>query len=248
MNVKNFLAILALGTLMFTSCKKDSGYETVNDACGNSYRVVSIDGQYWLEDNIRCNKYDTESEMAGSVIATADSETEEPYYTNYADTINWSNQPFAGKLSDDQKSKLGYLYNWAAAMGYKSAAEASSQTWVYVGSRQGVCPNGFRIPTANDFKILSDCYGADDKSGAVLKTRNGWYGVNTSHVSSVFAALPAGYADGKDSEQIGYDTHFISADAYKNDIITRTIVAEQTTFLPDTVGRVTAYSVRCIKK
>lgn len=83
--------------------------------------------------------------------------------------------------------EYGRLYTWAEA--------------------QGVCPEGWRLPTREDFETLvkvADGLKADgsldqNAAGAVLKSTSGWFKKGNGSDALGFKALPAGYmaADSK---------------------------------------------------
>ncbi len=157
----------------------------VVDACNNAYGLVSIGTQIWLKENMRCNKYDTESEAAGMILTTEPGED--------------SNYPFYIPTRSGDPVEYGYYYNMAAAM----------YGWNYEGSQQGICPNGFHVPYNAEMtaleKYLDDperkpipgpypypfMYTAGDHLKASSDDNPGWNGDNLSG----FSALPAGYID-----------------------------------------------------
>lgn len=66
-----------------------------------------------------------------------------------------------------------YLYNWYA-----------------VNDPRGLAPDGFHIPTDDEWTQLTELFGGGDIAGSKLKCTN-WDGTN----SSGFSALPSGYRD-----------------------------------------------------
>ena len=69
-----------------------------------------------------------------------------------------------------------YLYNWYA-----------------VNDARGLAPDGFHVPTDDEWSELTESLGGEDIAGNVLKTQE-WDGTN----SSGFSALPGGYRDSND--------------------------------------------------
>ena len=108
------------------------GCATVRDVDGNRYKTVKINGMQWMAENLRTNHY-----ADGSSIAKAESsskDTEQPlYYERFG-------QP-------DSVKKYGLLYNWYAAV--RSTASDTS------GMVQGVCPDGWHLPSESDWNMLS---------------------------------------------------------------------------------------------
>ncbi len=218
------------------------------DACGNVYNTVKIGEQVWLKENMRCNKYDTKSERAGVELSAYSSSisynTLDPYYTD----------PTTTTIPDylkDQSDKLGLLYNWTAAMGYQSEAEARSQTGAYSGTspRQGICPNGFHIPSKAEWETQMEVLGGWSVAAKHMKTSTGWrpYGDVKGDGDEGFAALPAGYGQGG-VWLVGENAYYWSSDAnsaeyafYRN-----ANYANDGLFYGD-YQKYNYYSVRCIK-
>lgn len=194
------ITITALTLLaVLSGCKKNEPVNsTVKDICGNSYKYVKIGEQYWMAKNLRCNKYDTESERAGATIPTSSS-LYEPYYKDASDWSKWETTEYSLNLTDEQVSMLGYLYSWAAAVGLGTAEQAMSQTSGFNGNRQGICPNGWHVPTTAEWDVLGVALGGvKDKDGfpnvgRKLKTSSGWYNNGNGTDDYSFAALPAGF-------------------------------------------------------
>ena len=95
--------------------------------------------------------------------------------------------------------RLGRLYSWAEA--------------------KSVCPDGWRLPTKEDFEALVAAMSEDaaqspsqSRAGAALKAKDGWFKKGNGSDALGFKALPAGYrgADGK-FDGIGGYAYFWSA-------------------------------------
>ncbi len=197
--------------------------DKVTDACGNTYPVVKIGEQYWMAENLKCNKYATKSEaynaswLTDNTISTSESSTYTPYYTDASDKSKWEYDDYAGNLTDAQVKKLGYLYNWAAAVG---VADGQKQTTAFSGNRQGICPNGWHVPSRAEWQTLQDYIEKTDgkgtgTAGKHLKTTSGWYNGDSYYKPGLdtygFAALPVGYAYGSSVSYVGYYTFFWTA-------------------------------------
>ena len=111
-------------------------------------------------------------------------------------------------LTPQQWSKMGLLYNWAAACGLseRDAENALGSDYERV---QGICPNGWHVPTRDEWRELGNYLDGNDgttEAGIKVKSETGWYyghdyvaGTNESG----FSALPAGYANGADVRYAG---------------------------------------------
>lgn len=220
MNMKIKSYILTF-TLFLCGCVVTANAQnnmTVTDCQGHTYPVVKIGDQYWMAENLQCTKYDTQSERAGATLSTSKESTYAPYYTDASDRSNWKSTKYSGNLSDEQVKKLGYLYNWAAAVGLATGEEAESQTSAFSGNRQGICPNGWHIPTKAEWDALdlAAIGGKKDESGdfpivKTLKTASGWYMHGNGTDDYSFAVLPAGGALGSTVYHVGYFARFWAA-------------------------------------
>lgn len=103
--------------------------------------VIRIGTQCWLQKNIGYNDLGGR-QILGSVTPTNNAEEEKYCYSN-----SYSNC-----------SSYGALYTWNEAMQYSTTEKA-----------QGVCPDGWHVPTAAEFTTLSTALGGDLASGGVLK-------------------------------------------------------------------------------
>ncbi|MCQ2350524.1 MAG: hypothetical protein MJ003_00940 [Paludibacteraceae bacterium] len=212
---------LAGALLVLSACKKDEpGSTPTSEKCKTSdYPQVTIGTQVWMAENYRCSKYDTQSEaynaswLTNNTIPTSESNTYTPYYTDASDKSKWKSSEYAGNLTDTQIKKLGYLYNWAAAVG---VADGQMQTTAFSGKRQGICPNGWHVPSRAEWQTLYDyIYSAQKLTsnavGKYLKTTSGWYQNGNGLDSYGFAALPAGDAYGSSVGGVGHHTFFWTA-------------------------------------
>lgn len=201
------IALVAMLLALCACQKNEPAADSVTDICGNTYKTVKIGNQIWMAENLACTKYDTESELAGGVIAEGDGKGSgyQPYYVDSRIKEKWTDGgKFAGNITDEQIKKLGLLYNWAAAMGYATAEEAWNKTGTYDGNRQGICPNGWHLPSQDEWDLLEttvrDICG-DEKTGFEarhLKSKTGWASKEgiTSDDALNFCALPAGESNG----------------------------------------------------
>ena len=172
-----FATISAKADGKSVGCLVMSNQSYVIDICGNAYTSVQIGTQVWMAQNMRCDKYDTKSERAGFYAE----------HINASDKNKWD-KPYSG-LSDQQINQLGYIYNWWSAVGCDNPEGYSSN------NRQGICPNGWHVPTDAEWKTLENFLGSST-AGKKLKTTTGWVSGNGTDSFS-FAALPAGYGYGE---------------------------------------------------
>ena len=96
------------------------------DIDGNVYETVQIDEQLWMAENLKVTHYNDGSEIP----------------TGYSD-LQWTellNGAFEIYNNDNENIEIyGNLYNWYA-----------------VDDERGICPEGFHIPTIDQWIILTD--------------------------------------------------------------------------------------------
>ena len=255
-----FLVAMTFVLLVLSGCKKsseptsannqnndtDPGQTsediTVTDACDNKYKFVTIGTQIWMAENMRCNKYDTESERAGATLSTPSSSTYTPYYVDVTNVIT----PYSGNLTSEQRSKLGYLYNWAAAVGLATESAANNQTSSFSGKRQGICPNGWHVPTDAEWSTLKNYVGSN--AGTKLKATSGWYSGGNGTDDYSFAALPAGYVYVSTVDDVGSYAYFWTATPNSSlGAYSRYLNYIYDSLYSDYYYKYVAQSVRCIK-
>ncbi len=116
---------------------------------------------------------------------------------NKSDDASWRNDR-DGAYDVYPDNCFGFFYNWYA-----------------VDNSKGLCPTGWRVPTADEFKSLRNAYGGIFKAGQALKVQGDvWWdntNVKTTNISG-FSAYPAGSIDFKHNyEYIGKRATFWSS-------------------------------------
>lgn len=235
---------------------------TVTDCQGNIYPVVKIGEQYWMAENLRCTQYDSKSECPGTTIHTvkevfefADSKSIKfqeakylPYYIASDDDIS----EYSKNLTEAQRKKLGLLYNWSATMGLCDN-KSNNQLLKSSEYRQGVCPNGWHIPTMVEWETLSKNLNGKKHTkgyhniGKKLKSKSGWYSIDGTN-SSKFNALPAGNAMLFATYNIGTNACFWTATQKDTELVWHCVLLNGIDDLfINFVSKSSMESVRCIK-
>ena len=150
------------------------GEPFTDDRDGSTYSTVNIGSQTWMGENLRYEGNSALGSYEGSFVAPY------RYYPN-----------------NDAKnvSTYGYLYNWPAAMNGQTGSETNPS------GVQGICPNGWHLPSVAEWRQLADYLGGTDNAGAMLAGSNLWIDdypdfdlVSSPYFgTTVFNALPAGY-------------------------------------------------------
>ncbi|MGL1935319.1 MAG: hypothetical protein OCD01_09870 [Fibrobacterales bacterium] len=154
----------------------------------------------------------------------------------------------------------GRLYNWAAAMEIDTSYNSSEWTENDY-QHQGACPDGWHIPSYNDYQILAD-FIIQDKNidsvptslGYFLKTTSGWdtsesEGNGTDDYG--FSALPGGLRDsGASFKYVDGDGYWWIATQgalYEDKAHSLYILFDRSTLYGGTNTKSTAYSIRCLQ-
>lgn len=167
---------------------------TVKDCQNNTYKTVKIGDQWWMAENLKCIKYDTQSGKSGTVLGAwtinvLDDTWNSSYYTDATLVVNWRSTEYAENLSAAQRSKLGCAYSWSAATGLTFSYVNKSYT-----KQQGICPNGWHLPTKEEWETLETTIGDDAR---LINSTSGWYDkANNGTDDYGFTALPAHYSLG----------------------------------------------------
>jgi len=147
-----------------------AGTPTVNYA-GKTYNTVQIGSQCWLKENL-----DVGTMIRGTSDQTNNGTIEKYCYNNITDSC----------------TKYGGLYQWVEAVQYKNGVTNSiSPNPPFSGNVQGICPNGWHIPTRTEFETLRTVV---NNSGPALLVVGQGIGTNTSGFSALLAGFR--YVDG----------------------------------------------------
>ncbi len=177
--------------ISFTTTDACAGVTTVKDYDDNTYHTLALGKQCWMKENMRTTHY-----AQGADIPLGNGTSSTTAYRYYPNG-NSSNV-----------STYGYLYNWPAAM-HGASSSGSNPSGV-----QGICPNGWHVPSDAEWIQLENylgtqnhyiCGGTNTSVAKSLASTTGWnYHSNTCAVgndqtdnnSTGFNALPGGYYNG----------------------------------------------------
>ena len=184
----------------FTPTYSGKYINALKDIEENTYNVVQIGEQCWIKENLRSTTYADGIDLP---LGPYGSQSEPyRYYPNNDETI---------------VPTYGYLYNWTAVMHGASGSNANPS------GVQGVCPNGWHVPSQAEFEQLIafvDSHKADadygyQNVGKALVTTDGWTNPGDQTVmpnnALGFSALPAGCAFGMDRPDFGTIADFFSS-------------------------------------
>ncbi len=115
--------------------------DSIKDFDGNYYDVVIVGKQAWTAENLKTTHY-----ADGTAIPFIEDDAE-------WENLSATGQAYCFYKNDPTKYGGGALYSWAAAM--KGATANNNKTI------QGVCPDGWHLPTDNDWQKLYDFVGGN---------------------------------------------------------------------------------------
>lgn len=176
-------------------------YEVIKDAVtdvdGNHYDAVRIGDQVWMKQNLRTTRYADGTEIPQSTFSSS--------YTPLAEKKPYR---WAPNNMDINVQKFGWLYNWRAVMRDSIGSDLNPS------GVQGICPDGWHMPSDAEWTQLTDYVGSDRKMrcwpsadfsiAKALSAQTDWnpafdkcdVGNDLSRNNATgFSALPAGNAE-----------------------------------------------------
>ena len=226
------------------------------DIDGNNYPVVKIGDQIWMAENLVTTRYADGTqipiEKRNYIWKLIESNNTEKYYC------------FVNNDWNGEKDIYGALYTFGAAVNGIPQADSSDVV-------QGVCPNGWHLPSKYEWNILGDYliangYNYDNttignkigKSLAAsserwsLNTLAGTIGNDVGHNNrSGFSGLPAGQRNPSTGQflRIGTNTYFWTSTEYDSTGAASCSLGSITTGLTHYYSgeKSFGFSVRCVK-
>ena len=168
------------------SQNKCPGTESIIDYDGNIYNTVQIGIQCWMKENLKTTHYSD-----GSEIELVEDETEWI-------GLSYDRKAYCYYENDSvYGDNYGALYTWAASMNGEQGNNENPS------GIQGICPNGWHLPSDNEWMELELYLGMSvelidtlgwrgNNEGKKLKDVQGWYGNGDGTNITGFTAKPAG--------------------------------------------------------
>lgn len=209
------------------------GMPVATDNDGNVYNTVLIGTQCWMAENL---KYLTSVVGPGTGSYTA------PYYYVYG----YNGTDVTEAKATANYNTYGVLYNWPAAMA-GSGSSSSNPSGV-----QGICPDGWHLPSDAEWTLLTDYLGGESVAGDKMREAgtSHWTSPNTATNASGFTALPGGSRSSYDNSfhGIGDDGLWWSAtESSISSAFDRYLYYQDTDVYPSVIDKSNGVSVRCIR-
>ena len=234
---KYYYLSLLLTFLFYLSCSEgptsSGATEVLSDIDGNTYEIVKIGDQWWMAENLKVTRY-----RNGETIPNITSDTA------------WSNLNTGAMCSlynlEINVATFGRLYNWYAIV-----------------DSQNIAPEGWHIPTDEEWKELEmhlgmsqdeadrELYRGTDEGGLMKATGTElWDSPNAGATNeSGFSALPSGY---RHPNGIFYDKYRItgfwsSSETSNNYAYYRTLKYNSSIIFRENYYKKYGFSIRCVK-
>jgi uncharacterized protein (TIGR02145 family) len=192
----------------------------ITDVDGNTYLPVTICDQTWTKSNLNVSHY-----RNGDVI---------PQVTDPTAWANLTTGAWCYYNNDQSNGTIyGKMYNWYA-----------------VNDPRGLAPQGWHVPTDEEWTRLTNCLGGVSVAGAKMKEvgTTYWSTPNLGATnSSRFTSLPGGqrnYFGNFETIQIG---SWWSSSEIGNFAYQRSVFYDTTTVVRSGFGKLTGIYVRCLK-
>ena len=137
-----------------------------------------------------------------------------------AENLNYE-LPSGSKCYDEDPANCetyGRLYSWAVAMNLPESCNTSLCADKIDEPHRGICPEGWHIPSDEEWGVLVEYAGGSSTAGTKLKSSTGWNphdGVPTGTDNFGFSALPGGYGgSGGDFYNVGNLGYWWSASEF----------------------------------
>ncbi len=207
-------------TIMFTTPvimnRPCADAPTVTDIDGNVYNTVQVGNQCWMKEDLRTTKFATGRAMN---------------YGQYSDlrySVALGTLPFYAYNPDTQGERLGTVYNvFALANGrqlmYNRMNDPNSTLQI-----QGVCPDGWHLPSVNEWKDLAVSIGGEVERGtgypwgnyivdeAMLNSQTAGSGLGLLAYAAYASSNTSHYYNGNNVYGVGNYSHFESGHLYIN--------------------------------
>lgn len=187
--------------------------ETVTDIDGNVYQVITIGQQVWMSENLSVTRF-----RNGDIIGTT-SKSDQDFELEIDPRYQWSYLNI-----ESNAKKYGRLYTWYTIM-----------------DARGICPEGWHIPTDEEWTELTDFLGGESNAQQKLIDK----GFSPQYGGSCFGS------NFIDLDLYGYSWSSSSVEnsvpGALDQIYVRTIAKDASNVFRDYRYKKSGLSLRCVK-
>lgn len=178
LNHSLLIVILCLVALQYSCEKKDeivseTELGTIIDYEGNKYNTIQLGDQWWMVSNLKTTHYADGMEIP---LVESNSDWEDLGYDDKA-------YCFYNNSTNNEARIYGALYTWAAAM------NSTTSSYNNPSEVQGVCPDGWHLPSDEEWKELELFLGMSQDTVDII-------GLRGTDKGSMLASSPDGWVDG----------------------------------------------------
>ena len=225
-------SIVSIGLLTLVSCKKVG----CTDSLANNYNSKAN------EDNGSCVYSDISgNEYASKSIGSQTWMTENLKVQKYRDgddipyvpNSNWSTINYGAYCYFMNDPSKGILYNWHA-----------------VNDPRGLAPEGWHIPSDDEWTVLGNYLGGNENAGSKMKSTNGWNNNGNGNNESGFNGSACGIREFQEALFCYFGVNgywWSSTSSTSNSSIYRQLNYYQTALLGGSRDKYTGMSVRCVR-
>jgi uncharacterized protein (TIGR02145 family) len=186
------------------------------------YKTVKIGDQVWMLENLNVDHFRNGEAIHHAV--TAD---------------EWVRAGKEGKAAwcyyenkQENAARYGKLYNWYA-----------------VTDPRGLAPQGFRVSTDADWRVVTDFLGGEDAAGTKMKSPTGWLADGNGTNESGFGGLPGGSRNLYGEFQYGHQTaYWWTSTAQDRELAWYRVIDQSPYYVYRTnYSKANGLSVRCVE-
>jgi uncharacterized protein (TIGR02145 family) len=223
------LAIILLGFSVYMGCKKDDNNDDGSEPCPGT-PTVTYEGQVYNTVLIGNQCWIAENLNVGTMLENSENKSNDGIIEKYC----FDNDPA-------NCNEYGGLYQWNEMMEYDTIAGV-----------QGICPDGWHLPTKGEWNILTDFLGGESVAGGKMKEADSahWNSPNKGATNeSGFTGLPAGYRYWNGIfNDLGIYGYFWTSTEHSTVTAWRlSLFFANDLIYPVPAGKNLGYSVRCLK-
>ena len=121
--------------------------------------------------------------------------------------------------------------------------------WHAVNDPRGIAPVGYHLPSDEEWTVLTDYLGGEEKAGAKMKSKTDWIEDRNDTNSSGFSGLPGGnrFDDGSFGYVGEYGNWWSSSEVDTDDAVIRGLYYKDGTVGQYSLSKKWGLSVRCLR-